>query len=121
MTLAALLAFAAPARAEPCRPGARPMAKVELFLGAVGPAAAWRRFLAEVVTPRFPDGLTVLEGSGQWRGPHGFVREPTRILVVFYAPDATSDVRIEAIRRLYSRRFAQRSVLRADSSACVGF
>ena len=122
MTLAAaLLAFAAQARAESCRPGARPMAKVELFLGAVGPAAAWRRFLAEVVTPRFPEGLTVLEGSGQWRGPRGLVREPTRILLVFYAPDATSDARIETIRRLYKRRFAQRSVLRADSSACVEF
>ena len=111
----------APARAEACRPGAGPMAKVELYLGATGSAAAWRRFLAEVVTPRFPDGLTVLEGHGQWRGPRGIVREPTRILVIFYAPDATSDARLEAIRQAYTRRFRQRSVLRADSSACVAF
>ena len=97
------------------------MAKVELYLGAAGSAAAWRRFLAEVVTPRFPDGLTVLEGRGQWRGPHGLAREPTRILVVFYRPDATSEARIEAIRALYKQRFHQRSVLRADSSACVAF
>ncbi|MEX2248301.1 MAG: DUF3574 domain-containing protein, partial [Parvibaculum sp.] len=27
----------------------------------------WRRFLAEVVTPRFPGGLTVIDAYGQWR------------------------------------------------------
>ena len=97
------------------------MAKVELYMGAAGRDADWRRFLAEVVTPRFPDGLTVLDGQGQWRVRGRLSREATRILVIFYAPDATSEARIEAIRSLYKRRFRQQSVLRADSMACVAF
>ena len=97
------------------------MSKVELYFGVAGRAAAWRRFLADVVTPRFPDGLTVLGGQGQWRARGRITREGTRILVVFYAPSATSEARIEAIRSLYKRRFRQQSVLRADSTACVVF
>lgn len=27
----------------------------------------WRAFLAAEVTPRFPDGLTVIDAAGQWR------------------------------------------------------
>ena len=97
------------------------MAEVELYFGAAGSAGAWRRFVATAVTPRFPDGLTELEGRGQWRGPHGLSREATHVLVIFYRPDATSEGRIETIRSLYKSRFRQASVLRADSSACVSF
>ena len=31
--------------------------------------AEWADFLASVVTPNFPDGLTVFDGYGQWRNP----------------------------------------------------
>ena len=33
--------------------------------------AAWVSFLEDTVTPRFPDGLTVLDAQGQWRGSDG--------------------------------------------------
>lgn len=106
-----------------CWAGSRTMARVELYFGAGHiPRARWTRFLAQVVTPRFPDGLTTLEGLGQWRGADGrHVLEPTQIVVVFYRRDATSDARIEAIRRIYKLRFHQQSVLRADTNACVSF
>ena len=97
------------------------MDRADLFFGAVGGASAWRRFLADVVTPRFPDGLTVLEGSGQWRIPQGLIRERTHVLVIFYRRNSSIDARIEAIRTLYKKRFRQTSVLRADTTACVGF
>lgn len=98
------------------------MAKVELYFGAArGGRNAWTRFLADVVTPRFPDGLTSWDVSGQWRGKRGLEREAAHAIVIFYRSDATSDERIEAIRATYERRFKQTSVLRADSSACVGF
>ena len=105
-----------------CRPGSTVSARVDLYFGAgrVTPRA-WSAFLAGVVTPRFPEGFTTLEGSGQWRGPRGLARERTRVLVIFYRRDTTSDARIEAIRSAYRRAFAQVSVLRADSAACVGF
>jgi len=145
--LLALLVCAAPARAEvreepappriepapvaigalapaPCRPGSRLYVRVELYLGVPRGAhadAAWRAFLATVVTPRFPDGLTVLEGAGQWRGPRGIERERSRVIVILHVPDATSDRRVEDIRDAYKARFKQRSVLRVDSTACVSF
>ena len=97
-------------------------ARTELFFGAakVG-TASWARFVAGVVTPRFPDGLTILDARGQWRGPGGILREPTRVLVIYHRDDAASGARIEAIRAIYRRRHAQTSVLRADSAACIGF
>jgi hypothetical protein len=98
------------------------MARVELYFGGRrGDRAAWTRFVANIVTPRFPEGLTDLMAAGQWRGPHGLTREPAHLLIIFYAPDATSDARIEAIRSHYKSSFRQSSVLRADSTACVGF
>ncbi len=98
------------------------MSRVDLFFGAehVGPLT-WSRFLANVVTPRFPDGLTTYDGRGQWRGPHGLEIERSRVLVIYYKAASDADTKIEAIRAAYKRAFAQRSVLRADSSACVSF
>ncbi len=74
-----------------------------------------------MVTPRFPDGLTILDARGQWRGPGGILREPARVLVIYHRDDAANGARIEAIRAIYRHRFAQTSVLRADSAACIGF
>src|SRR5688500_6141680 len=62
-----------------CASGTSPMTKFELFLGQnIGTTGRvsdedWRRFLADEVTPRYPDGFTVLEASGQWRDPMGTV------------------------------------------------
>src|SRR5690606_41197674 len=56
-----------------CAAGAFPMARLELYFGTQRPGGApvteaeWAAFLDEKVTPRFPDGLTVLTGNGQWR------------------------------------------------------
>ena len=100
------------------------MARVDLYFGVppgIDGKRAWTRFLADVVTPRFPDGLTSLDAEGQWRGPHGPAGQRTRIMIIFYRRDPTSDARIEAVRALYKRRFRQLSVLRADSSACIAF
>jgi hypothetical protein len=99
------------------------MARVELFFGAAAVSkAAWAEFLAREVTPRFPDGLTVFDARGQWRGPSGRIgREASRVLLVWYAPAADADARIEAIRTAYMRRFHQRSVLRVDGEDCLSF
>lgn len=110
-----------------CPAPARPMARLELIFGAkrksgqVGPRA-FARFLAREVTPRFPAGLTIFEGFGQWRSASGqFIREPSRMLLIWFEPDADSDARIEAIRSAYKKQFGQESVLRADAASCVSF
>lgn len=103
------------------------MARLELVLGAstpngiVGPRA-WARFLAQEVTPRFPSGVTVFDGHGQWRGGSGRItREHARLLLIWYVPDESSEARIEAIRVAYKTRFRQDSVLRADGVSCISF
>jgi hypothetical protein len=110
-------------RRPACRPGSELFARAELDFGGGGSrhAAAWRRFLARVVTPRFPDGFMVLRGAGQWRGPCGLAREASHVLVIFYEPSARTDQALEAIRAAYKARFRQQSVLRADGAACVSF
>ena len=132
LVLAALPAAAqradAPALGLSCSASARPLARVELMFGANRKSARsiadweWRAFLADEVTPRFPDGLTVLAGYGQWRNAEKrLVREAMRMVVILYAPSADSEAAIEAIRAAYRTRFGQESVMRIDSAACVSF
>jgi hypothetical protein len=127
---AVILAGALPhsARAEDCSAPAVAMRQTELFFGtdikahaAVTPQA-WSRFLAAEVTPRFPDGLTIFEAHGQWRGADGrTVSENSHVLVVLYRPDDSSEAKIGAIRTAYEKRFHQDSVMRVESAACVSF
>lgn len=72
----------------------------------------WQAFLDEVVTPRFPDGLTVFDAAGQWHDSHRtVVKEATKVLLLIHplAPDCTQ--KIDAIITEYKRRFQQDSVL----------
>ena len=112
-----------------CRNAAKPMARLELVFGSghesLTPASEddWAAFVATEITPRFPDGLTVLTGYGQWRDSAGvLVKETSRLLLIWYPPAADADTRIEAIRAAYKARFGQDGVLRADEPlACVAF
>jgi len=75
------------------------------------------KFLAEIITPRFPDGLTVLNAAGQFLNSNGEVeKERTVILVLFYPVSARKDkhLKVEEIREAYKVRFQQQSVLRVD-------
>ncbi len=95
--------------------------RTELYMGAV-PAEDWKRFLADTVTPRFPDGFTVLDAYGQWRAPSGEIRSlPSRVLVLLHPPDTASETGIEEVRSEFKKRFGHISVLRASAPAAVGF
>ena len=84
--------------------------------------AEWRAFLDAEVTPRFPDGLTVLSGYGQWRNSEGRIaKETARVLLVWLKDDAGTGPRIEAIREAWKQRHRQESVLRALDTSCVSF
>src|SRR5690606_17520158 len=56
-----------------CPSGAEAWVRTELFFGlsrAAGPEigeAEFQGFVDREVTPRFPDGLTLLSAAGQWR------------------------------------------------------
>ena len=114
--------------AEPsCRAGTAPYARLELLFGLARQSGEireqeWRAFLETEVTPRFPAGLTVLSAYGQWRSPSGaMINEPSRMLVIWYRHEATTEAAIEAIRGAYKKRFGQESVLRVDGASCVSF
>jgi len=49
------------------------------------------------------------------------IKEPTRILVIWYRHEATAEAAIETIRGAYMQRFGQESVLRVDGTSCVSF
>ena len=82
----------------------------------------WAEFLREVVTPRFPDGLTVWHGQGQWRNAEGQVlREDVTVVEIFHPADMESDAALREIAEEYKRRFRQESVLMARGAAEVEF
>jgi hypothetical protein len=124
-----LLVPSSPAPAAPhCRAGAKAMVRVDLYFGAglkdgaMIDDAAWRAFLAEEITPRFPEGLTVTTGEGQWREKSGAIlKETSRVVTIWYRASSTASARVDAIRTAYKVRFKQASVLRADSAGCVAF
>jgi hypothetical protein len=86
--------------------------------------AEWRDFLAATVTPAFPDGLTVLDGRGQWRRPDGTIlSEPSKVLVVVLpgADAAAARARLRPVEEAWKARFRHQSVLTVYRGACVGF
>jgi Protein of unknown function (DUF3574) len=105
------------------------VARTELFLGRAKPDgttvtdAELQRFLDDEVAPRFPDGLTVLSGSGIFRGADGAVRhEGTSVLILLYPEGQRgSSRRIEEIRERYATTFRQESILRVDDTAVADF
>jgi hypothetical protein len=114
----------ASAQTMSCTPPQKPMLDVDFLLGR-GKAsdARWRQFLAREVTPRFPDGLTVYETTGQWRDPQrkAVVREKSRVLRIIVAADELANDRIAAVAEAYKKQFAQKSVGIVTRPACVSF
>lgn len=98
-----------------------------LYFGATGPGGhvsepEWQAFLADTVTPRFPDGLSVWSASGQWRARTGEInREDSRILNIVHPGGPSQDRSFEEIVSAYKSRFRQESVLRVRSPVCAGF
>jgi hypothetical protein len=84
---------------------------------------AWHDFLARSVTPRFPDGLTVLQGSGQWRQrtTGRIVSEPSTVVEIVTAASPETFRSLDAIRAEYRDRFAQESVGLVVNDSCASF
>ncbi|MCY4366039.1 MAG: DUF3574 domain-containing protein [Chloroflexi bacterium] len=83
---------------------------------------AWEQFLADTVTPRFPDGLTVTDGAGQWRNESGeTLQEQSKVLTLLVWPDDTALQRLDEIAAEYERRFNQESALLTSSPSCASF
>jgi hypothetical protein len=82
----------------------------------------WNRFLSEVVTPLFPDGLTVWDAKGQWRGKNGKIgKEKTKVLLLIHPDSPQDDQDIQKIIDAYKKQFDQESVMKARAPADVSF
>lgn len=84
--------------------------------------AEWQGFLDEVVTRRFPAGLTVVEAVGQWRGGSGAVeRERSEVVTLLHAGDEPARRAVAEVAAEYKRRFRQEAVLRERMATCARF
>jgi uncharacterized protein DUF3574 len=85
--------------------------------------AAWDRFLAAEVTPRFPDGLTTYDARGQWRNPQTkkISSERSKVVMIAMPPADDSQTRLSAIIEAYKTRFKQQSVGLILRPSCVSF
>jgi hypothetical protein len=112
---------------DAARKGAVPFVRTELFFGTARPDGVvteeeFRSFVDLEVTRRFPDGLTVLKGDGQFRGQDNvIIKETSFVLILLYPYDGfeKSSQRIQRIRDLYKEQFGQESVLRVDDPYLV--
>lgn len=78
-------------------------------------------FLDDVVSPLFPDGLTVVDASGRFRTAAGqAIVEPTKVAILVYPDDAEVRGKIRQIISAYRHRFDQESVgwVRSTVRAC---
>jgi hypothetical protein len=126
----AMLALSGCASLPPsCLPPQQSMLSAELSFGrTIGDRtgvsdAEFARFIADEITPRFPEGLTVLDGHGQWRDPARcrLLREPSKLVWIVFADDPAKRAALTEIAEAYKRKFGQQSVLVAVRPSCVSF
>jgi len=123
-----VVASAAQGQEISCYQAGKPMLRAGIYFGRnIGGRLGvserqWMHFLARELTPRFPEGLTVINGQGQWRGPSGAtVREPSKIVIVFVPDLAATRERIAAATAIYKQQFRQDSVAVVTRAVCVLF
>ncbi len=129
--LGALLLLAGCAAApQPCPAGAGPATIAEAYFGrnvktrAPVTDAEWARFMADTVTPAFPDGLTVLDGLGQWRNAAEQISQEDSKVLVLVLPgqdQAAASARLVPVTAAWKARFAQESVLTVFRAGCAAF
>lgn len=132
--LAFLLALTScsPAGASPavarCALGDTALVRDVLYFGRNTPGgielsdSVWQRFVDQVVTSRFPAGLTIWDAAGQWRGASGRIeRERSKVLTVLHEGDSRSEGSVAEVIAEYKRRFSQEAVLRERSATCSRF
>jgi hypothetical protein len=120
---------AATAQAPDCRAGLAARQVAQLMFGRnIGgrlgvSEAEWGRFVDREISPRFPDGLTVLDAKGEWRDSarKTLVHEPSKLVEIVLPGKPDDAERLEQIAAAYKSRFRQQSVGIVVQGACVSF
>ena len=107
-----------------CPVGQSELRTAQIFLGAQAPTRVsdteFRKFVDAEVTPRFPGGVTVVDGGGQWKGADNrMMREAAKVVLIVLPAKGDPHTRVEAVRSAYRVRFKQDSVVVLPPPACV--
>jgi len=110
-------------------PTQKPMVEVDFYFGRDIAARAgvtdaeWEDFAAREITPRFPDGFTMLDAHGQWRNPEtGTVtQEASKLVRVIVPGGGNLSARVEAVSLAYRQRFHQDAVGIVSAPVCAAF
>jgi hypothetical protein len=114
---------------QTCLPPSRVMTSAELIFGRnIGDQpgvseSAFSNFVTREITPRFPDGLTVIDGHGQWRDGvrNVHVRERAKVVLITFVDDVQKQADLVVIAENYKKQFSQQSVLTKINNGCVSF
>jgi hypothetical protein len=104
------------------------LTKDELYFGLSKPGGKmvseveWQLFLTRVITPRFQQGLTVMDAYGQYLNRDGkLTREKTKLVILIYENSLTKNSQIQQVISSYKQTFQQESVLRVTSTVRLSF
>lgn len=116
------------AAAPACRPPLVAGTMIDLYFGRTMPGGAqvsdmqWNEFLRSVITPRFPDGLTVIDAYGQSGSKGGRVTpERAKVVQIGVKDGAAASVKVEEVIAEYKQRFRQVGVFRVEYAMCASF
>lgn len=107
-----------------CPAGQAQLRTAQLFLSARPPAKITdsdiRKFVDAEVTPRFPRGVTVVDGGGQWRGDENrLIREAAKVVLIVLPEKGDPAGKVQAVRAAYRSRFKQDAVVVLPPPACM--
>jgi hypothetical protein len=110
-----------------CKPGEKVAIQDSLYFGTgkkdgVVTHEDWTLFLDTTVTPRFPEGFTVVPASGQWQsGDDVIIKESSYILTLIHPDTQDKEHAVIEITKAYKMKFQQEAVLRVTNTTCVSF
>jgi uncharacterized protein DUF3574 len=115
----------APARDAACGATSAAQLRTTLYFGLARPKGSvseleWQVFLRDEVTARFPEGLTVWEAEGQWKGSEGTIgHERTKVLLLVHPDTPPAREGVQTVIAHYRQKFEQESVLWETARVCV--
>ena len=130
VALTAMLAAASCAAEDvyECPAGSELNVEYRLFMGRnsggveVVSDQDWAVFLQDIVTPRFPNGLTVLDGEGQWQIESGDIeRERSKVLVILSPQGGGAQAHLAEVATSYKQLFNQGAVIQTSAGVCTSF
>lgn len=83
----------------------------------------FQAFVDQIITPQFPDGLTIFDANGQYLdSTDTLIQEPAKVVSLILEDTQTNETAIDSIVKSYIQQFQQESVLQAvNESITVSF